>query len=196
MSRKSADDRKSQILAEALVLADRLGPDRLTTTDIAKAVGLTQPAIFRHFPTKQALWLAIAESIAARLDTAWAQALDTAKTPEDRVRALFLAQLSEIAASPALPMILFSRELNVENVELRAAFHSLLLRFQSHLVAALEAMRAQGVLRGDLAAGDAAQFLTSLIQGLAIRWTLAGRGFPLVQEGARLLAVQMTMMRG
>nr|WP_281277674.1 TetR family transcriptional regulator [Thalassobius vesicularis] len=30
-----------------LRLADEIGPDRLSTTDVARAIGLSQPAIFR-----------------------------------------------------------------------------------------------------------------------------------------------------
>ncbi len=52
MSRKRADDRKSEIVMVALRLADELGPDRLTTNAVAKVVGLIEPGIFRHFPTK------------------------------------------------------------------------------------------------------------------------------------------------
>ena len=65
--RLNAEDRKAQIVTQVLRLADEIGPDRLSTTDVARAVGLSQPAIFRHFPTKGALWLAVAEDIAARL---------------------------------------------------------------------------------------------------------------------------------
>ncbi len=60
MSRKRADDRKSEIVMVALRLADELGPDRLTTNAVAKVVGLSEPGIFRHSPTKQALWEEIA----------------------------------------------------------------------------------------------------------------------------------------
>ena len=49
--RKPAEDRKAEIVATLLALADQIGPDRLTTNDIAREVGLTQAAIFRHFPT-------------------------------------------------------------------------------------------------------------------------------------------------
>ena len=59
MARKPADERKDEILRAALRLADELGPDRLTTNAVAEAVGLTQPAIFRHFPTKTVLWQAV-----------------------------------------------------------------------------------------------------------------------------------------
>ena len=72
--RQSAEERKTQIVAEVLRLADEIGPDRLSTTDVARAIGLSQPAIFRHFPTKGALWLAVAEDIANRLQGSWAEA--------------------------------------------------------------------------------------------------------------------------
>ena len=57
--RKSAEDRKAEIVAAVLRLADEIGPDRLTTNDVARAVDLSQPAIFRHFSTKADLWIAM-----------------------------------------------------------------------------------------------------------------------------------------
>lgn len=194
-ARKTAQDRKAQIIDAALMLSDRLGPDRMTTNDVARAVGLTQPGVFRHFPTKQALWLAVAEVIAARLDAAWDAAIAAAHSPEDRLRGLVLAQLGRIEACPALPAILFSRELNIDNPPLREAFRTLLAGFQGHLVAELSGMQRGQKLRSDIAPEDAAVFLTSLVQGLAIRWSLGGRAFPLVEEGARLLDLQLVLMR-
>ncbi|THD70362.1 TetR family transcriptional regulator [Thalassobius vesicularis] len=35
------------MVAAVLRLADEIGPDRLSTTDVARAIGLSQPAIFR-----------------------------------------------------------------------------------------------------------------------------------------------------
>lgn len=65
-ARKSADSRKTEIVTAMLRLADELGPDRLTTLAVANAVGLTQPGIFRHFPTKQDIWLAVAAQISGK----------------------------------------------------------------------------------------------------------------------------------
>ncbi len=194
-ARKSSSDRKTEIIGAALHLAERLGPDRMTTNDVAQAVGLTQPGVFRHFPTKHALWLAVAEHIAERLDEAWNEAVTAALTPEDRLRALVMAQLTQIEVSPALPMILFSHELNSDNAGLRGVFRTLLARFQDHLMEALKEMQASGDLRQTLAVADAALFFTALVQGLAIRRNLIGRGFPLVEEGARLFDLQRAMMR-
>jgi AcrR family transcriptional regulator len=195
VERKSADSRKAEIVAAMLRLADELGPDRLTTDAVAKAVGLTQPGIFRHFATKQDLWLAVAAQIARIMTEGWEQVLATDALPKDRVVALIRAQLRLIAANPAIPAILHSRELHSENAALRGQFVGLMTRFQALLVDALTEGRSLGVYRGDLDPKDAAMLLISLIQGLAIRWSLGQRAFSLEAEGGRLLACQINLYR-
>jgi hypothetical protein len=68
-------------------------------------------------------------------------------------------------------------------------------RFQALLVDALTEGRSLGVYRGDLDPKDAAMLLISLIQGLAIRWSLGQRAFSLEAEGGRLLACQINLYR-
>src|SRR3546814_14574287 len=69
--RKPAEERKSEIVETALRLADKVGPDRLATGQIAEAVGLTQAALFRHFPKKKDLWQAIAARIGEKFQQSW-----------------------------------------------------------------------------------------------------------------------------
>jgi AcrR family transcriptional regulator len=193
LQRKPAEDRKTDIVEALLRLADQIGPDRLTTNDIAREVGVTQAAIFRHFPTKAELWSAVGEVIAVRLAEAWQQALAANTTPKDRLRALIAAQLRQIEATPALAAILHSREINVDNVILRERFRGLMMQYQAHLVANLEGMIADGSMTPDVRPQDAAVLLTSLVQGIAIRWSLGSRGFALQPEGLRLLDVQLAL---
>jgi len=195
MARKTADDRKAEIVATALRLADELGPDRMTIQAVADAVGLTQPAIFRHFPTKQTLWKAVAEAITERMTTAWEGVLAKKSDPDQQLVALVLVQFHQIEANPAIPAILHSRELQIENGELRQSFRVLMTRFQGLLQEELTRARDTGRLRSDLVPEDAAVLLISLIQGMALRWSLGDRSFPLATEGARLLDAQMSLFR-
>ncbi|MCL4187668.1 MAG: TetR/AcrR family transcriptional regulator [Rhodobacteraceae bacterium] len=189
--RKRASDRKAEIVAAALRLADAAGPDRPSTAEIARAVGLTQAGLFRHFPTRAALWQAAAAAIAADLEAGWAAALsDAGVGPRERLAALVAAQLAAIERCPALPAILFSPELNADDPAIRARFAELLGRFQGYVAAALGELAAEGALRATLAPADAAVFVTTLIQGLAVRWRLGGRRMALAEEGMRLFRVQ------
>lgn len=192
--RKPAELRKAEIVAAVLELADRIGPDRVTTGSVASIIGVTQAALFRHFPTKGALWQAVAEHVAEGLASAWDEALSLGDGPLVRLRALIAAQFAQIAATPALPMLLFSRELNVTNAELRATFHGRLMAFRSLLAREVGAGQEAGLLRSDVAADDAAVLLTSLVQGVAIRWALGARDFDLIDEGLRLFDVQARLL--
>ncbi len=58
-SRLAAIDRRRQLLETALDLFSRKGFDGATTKEIAAAAGVTEAIIFRHFPSKQALYQAV-----------------------------------------------------------------------------------------------------------------------------------------
>lgn len=192
--RKPADLRKAEIVSTVLEMADRIGPDRVTTNAVAHEIGLTQAALFRHFPSKAELWGAVAEEVTATLAAAWEAALAGVKDPLARVRALVAAQLGVIARQPAIPMLLFSRELNTENEPLRAAFRERLATFHETLEHDIARAQAEGGIAPDLPPHEVAYLLSSLVQGAAIRWALGPRTISLEVSGRRLLEVQLRLL--
>jgi TetR/AcrR family transcriptional regulator len=54
-----ATDRKQQLLETALDVFSQKGFEGTTTKEIAAAAGITEAIIFRHFPSKQALYTAV-----------------------------------------------------------------------------------------------------------------------------------------
>jgi TetR/AcrR family transcriptional regulator len=60
--RMPAGDRRRQLLDAALDLFSRKGFGGTTTKEIAAAAGVTEAIIFRHFPSKQALYTAVLDS--------------------------------------------------------------------------------------------------------------------------------------
>lgn len=186
--RRTAEQRKDQIVRAVLDLAGRAGPDRLTTQMIARGVGVTQPAIFRHFPTKQDLWTEVAGHIAGRMEERWRRTLSRGGEPLDVLRALIAVQLDLLQTRPAVLAIIFSHELQYENPDLKEIFRKLMMAFHGHIAGLVAAAR--GAKRG-MEEADAAFVLIALVQGLALRWSLSGHTFDLVEEGRRLLDLQI-----
>lgn len=189
--RKTAEVRKAEIIDATLRLADKLGPERLTTGAVADAVGLTQPGIFRHFPKKQDLWEAVAARVGVMMEARWRKAQRPDAAPLDQLRALVAAQLRLIQSTPAIPAILFSRELHTKNEGLRSAFFGLMNRFYRLIAGLVVQACAAGELRDDFDPDDAAYLIVGLVQGLAVRWSVSGRNFDLAEEGGRLLELQL-----
>ncbi len=102
------------------------------------------------------------------------------------------AQLKLIQSTPAIPAILFSRELHLENRALRSIFAKFMTNFHNRVERLIAAAQDEGVLRTDIASADAAYLIISLVQGLAVRWSVSGRNFDLADEGNRLLELQLS----
>lgn len=187
--RKSAEERKSEIVETALRLADKVGPDRLSTEAIARAIHVTQAAIFRHFPAKQDIWEAVTARIGEKFQQRWLSIDSPEMSAPDKLQALTTSQLKLIQATPAIPAILLSRELHVENERLRKLFYNMMERFHGLIAGFIEEGEQSGHFRNDLDPRDAAFLVIGMIQGLVLRWSLSGREFNLADEGNRLLSV-------
>ncbi|MGH9673757.1 MAG: TetR/AcrR family transcriptional regulator [Bryobacteraceae bacterium] len=60
--RLPAGERRAAIVEAAILLFSEHGFHGSTTRDLARAVGVTEPILYRHFPTKRALYDAIIEA--------------------------------------------------------------------------------------------------------------------------------------
>ncbi len=187
-TRKPAAERKAQIVDEAMRLAAELGPDRMTTQKLADAVGITQAAIFRHFPSKTEIWLAVADRIGTAMP---AKLIESNDPPLERLRAIVKRQFEFIVKTPSIPAILYSRELHAENETLRKQFSEMVGRRQ----ALFAGLFASAIDNGDYPANanpeDAARLALAFIQGMAMRWSMEERSFDLVTDGMRLLELQL-----
>ncbi len=190
-TRKSADERKEEIVEATLRLAGEVGPDRMTTEALAKEIGISQPGIFRHFPTKGAIWEAVGQHIGKLLQAKMTLTKKKGNRPAEDLRDFVIVQLTFIEATPAIPAILFSRELHAENEKLRTFFAGLIASRHKHFSKLIAAEISSGRFKKTLDADDAAFLILALIQGLAMRWSLNARSFDLPLEGARLLDLQL-----
>ncbi len=112
--------------------------------------------------------------------------------PTDRLRKMVAAQLAFIESTPAVPAILFSRELHSENEKLRAFFAGLMAQRQKKLAELFTKGIKSGEFNENINADDSAYLVLALIQGLAMRWSLNNRNFDLVEAGSNMLDVQLT----
>jgi AcrR family transcriptional regulator len=86
--RLPAEARRAAILAAALPLFAARGLDGTTTRDLARAAGVTEPVLYRHFPSKDDLFAAVLDAGVARLLEALSRAIDGAADARSRLLAL------------------------------------------------------------------------------------------------------------
>lgn len=84
--RMRAPDRREQLLATGRRLFAQHGFEGTSIDDIAEAAGVTKPIVYRHFPNKRELYLAVLEEHLSVLIRKLWSALSTAPDPRERLR--------------------------------------------------------------------------------------------------------------
>jgi TetR/AcrR family transcriptional regulator len=106
----AATDRRAQLLDIALNFFSQKGFDRTTTKEIAAAAGVTEAIVFRHFPTKQALYQAVLDQKSASPSArAWleeARRRMDANDDEALMRAIAEAVLEQYRSDPRMERLM------------------------------------------------------------------------------------------
>ncbi|MGE5547159.1 MAG: TetR/AcrR family transcriptional regulator [Solirubrobacterales bacterium] len=186
--RKSRDERRLEVVETTLRLAARLGPDRITAEAIAQELGVSQPAVFRHFPRKDDIWTATIDWLGDSLQQAWERSAEGVAAAE-LLPALVAAHLAFVESHPAVPLVLLSPELQARHESVRQATARLMGLFHARLGQALERGRTAGAYGEDLDPARAAWMLLAIIQGVALRWTASRQAFDLRAEGLALVGM-------
>lgn len=88
VTRLPGSQRREQLLDVAAALFAKYGYARATTAQLAKAAGVTEPIIYRHFDSKRDLFVALIERTGRETIARWEQRLADAADPAERLRRL------------------------------------------------------------------------------------------------------------
>src|SRR5205823_4620667 len=86
MPRLKAPQRREQLMEVATKLFARNGYEATTTAAIALAAGVTEPILYRHFRSKQELFVAIVKSVSAQTMRHWESLIAGISNPADQIR--------------------------------------------------------------------------------------------------------------
>lgn len=177
--------RQASLIEAALMLAAQRSPASITTADLALVVGITQGAVFRHFASKEAIWLAVldwaADTLMVRLQTA-AQRCPAAKQPErgDRscelpaLQAVFMAHVDFVTAYPGVPRVLFQELQSPGDTALKTRVQSLMQRLRQLLMQLLQQAVQQRTIAPSTNLSAAAVMFIGAVQGLMMQAMISG----------------------
>ncbi len=172
-----ADERRARTVQAVVTLAATQNPSEITTAAIAQQMQLTQGALFRHFPNKEAIWHAVmqwvADQLMARLARAAEQA-DAKASATAALRAMFLAHTGFVAEHPGVPRMMFGELQRAESTPAKQLVQALIARYGKRLRELLEQGKASGELLPALDSDAAATLFIGTIQGLVMQALLAG----------------------
>src|SRR5687767_11188001 len=86
MARLKAAQRREQLMDVATKLFARNGYEATTTAAIAEAAGVTEPILYRHFKSKQEMFIAIVKAVSERTMQHWQELVADIGDPAQQIR--------------------------------------------------------------------------------------------------------------
>jgi TetR/AcrR family transcriptional regulator len=173
-TRKPTAERKEEILDAAARVLARDGVASLTMATLAQEVGVTTGALFRHFDTRDAILVALAERTAAQLraDLAAPSEQDASAA----LRSFVAARMGTVAKIPSAPMMVLSPDVHLAlPTKGREALAATVRETFDHVAAIVARGQAEGAFRQDLSPRSAAGVVLGALALRALQRVVAPR---------------------
>ena len=197
-----AAERRAHAVRTLLELASHTAPDAISTAAIAERMGVSHGALFRHFPSREALWAEAVTWATGELERRFDACLEppaaaTAATPPDpgtaplppsgpleQVAALMASHAGLLQQHPGLVRMLFAELQRPATSPARETGKAFMQGFRLRLAVLIAAAQADGDLEPDLDPHDLAALLVATQQGLMLQ-ALVHDGFADLTERSR-----------
>lgn len=184
-----ADERRAVTIEAVIALAGTQNPSDITAAAIAKHMNLTQGALFRHFPTKDALWQSVMEWVAVRLLARLDAAEQGIASPLGAMHAMFMGHLEFVLEHPGVPRMLFGQLQTTESTAAKRMAQTLLQGYAERLRTRIDAGKALGEISPEIQTQAAAALFIGTIQGLVMQSLLSNDLQHLRNEAAAVYAI-------
>jgi AcrR family transcriptional regulator len=191
----STGERQAEIVIAALELARSTSPAQITTHDIAAAIGVTQGAVFKHFATKEAIWLAAMKWVAGQLLAALDAAEQSAPSALAALDAVFHAHVAFVVAHPGVPRFIFHELQQPNDSAVKQEVRALLLAYRKLLLRQFGAAIRQRALPADLNQQAAATLFVGIVQGLVMQSMLDDRPASMKAQADHVFAIYLRGIR-
>ncbi len=163
----SADSRRAETVATVIDLAASRDPAVMTTGQIAVAMGVSQGALFRHFPDKMAIWTAVLEWTAAELSRRF-DALPESP-PLARLEAMLAAHVDFVIERPGVPRVLFGELQRAGDTPTKAIARQLMTGYRMRVARELIGARDLGEIAEATDVEAATVLFLAMVQGMVMQ---------------------------
>lgn len=184
-----AEERRNLTVETVIELAAEQNPSDITTAAIARRMGLTQGALFRHFPSKDAIFQAVMAWVSERLLTRVEEAAAGAASPPAALEAVFMTHVEFVARHPGVPRMLFGELQRAGESAPKRLARTLVRRYGERLRQIIDAGKEEGSLDKTVETEAAVLLFIGSIQGLVMQSLLAGQIENLRRDARRVFAL-------
>jgi AcrR family transcriptional regulator len=180
-------ERQKEIIDAALLLIHEKGIQGLTIKNLSKKIGITEPAIYRHFENKIQILTTILDTLKTNTDKLFKTEPDSNNTSIEKIEQLFTKHFVSFSNNPSLVSVVFSEELFKSEPVLIEKISEVIENNHNTLTSIIIEGQNKGEIRNDAEA----VYLTIIIMGtlrlFVKKWQFSGFSYNLTSEGKKII---------
>ncbi|HTO17498.1 MAG TPA: TetR/AcrR family transcriptional regulator [Edaphocola sp.] len=181
-------DRQIEIMEAATDRISKFGIQNLTIKTLAQDIGLSEPALYRHFKSKNEILISLLEyfrtEMQNRIGSIASKPTDTAG---DRLRAIFDSQLQTFTNKPEIVSVIFAESIFHFDKSLTNKVSEIMDLMQNNINANIK----DGQKSGQYTTLMGVSTLTTIIIGsmrmTVLKWKISGHKSNLIKDGKAVL---------
>ncbi len=168
MSRETTDTRQEQIKKAVLEIIADEGLHNLSTRKLAKRIGLTEGAIFRHFATKRDIIIGIMDDVSSGLVGSLRNIVTSPEKSEEKLYNYLCRNVKYLEENRGITILLFSEATHSGDRELKEKLNIILTEQKQFIIKIVKDGMAEGVWDKQLNPNDVAM----LYMGIPITFNI------------------------
>ena len=188
-------DRQLQILDESIKIIDSKGIQGFTIKNLSKEVGISEPAIYRHFESKYAILYTILDSFKDKIMENQEAFLRNTEDPFVKLRKFFTEIFEIFTINPALITVILSEEIYLNEKQLSNRINEIQRLNEMLIVSFLTELRRNNKLPNHINIDAFILMFFGSIRLLAKKWKLSGYSFNLKEKGDDLFTALINSLK-
>lgn len=182
-------DRQKEIINVSLELIAETGIQSLTIKNLAKKIGFSESAIYRHYESKTDILIGILSNFKDMADMLSEMMSNYKATAPEKINFLFSRMLELFTETPSMVSVIFSEEIFKNDEVLKAKIIEI-LNLHAQII---EGIISKGQQENDIRTDIDAKNLTLIAMGsfrlMIKKWELQNHDYSLQQEGKNLIGI-------
>ena len=179
-------NRQIEIIEAATQLIGKNGVHSLTTKSLAKEMGFSEPALYRHFKNKVDILNSVLQYFKSNIGDYILPILSADTTGIEKMKNLIDFQFSHFKKNPAIVMVIFSETSFQDNEMLSHTVLNIMTQKQTLIESIIKFGQLDNSIRNDIKEDQLATIIMGSMRIHILKWRLSNYSFDLVDEGQKL----------
>ena len=188
-------NRQNEIIEKAIELIAENGIQGFTIKNLAKEIGVTEPAIYRHFESKTDILQTMLDNLDEATNRFTDEVLSKNYAPLKTLSLILKSYFKIFSEHPYWVAVIFADEIFKNDKTLSKRVQKLLSDKEKVFISLIKTAQKNGEIRSDINKKHFTLMIIGSMRLLVKKWELSGFDFDLKKEGSKLIKSLLELIK-